>query len=351
MSINNKSTMDMETPILNNTKQVNPMVALNQLFDHQKLTKEQAYETLTRIGKGDFNGSQIAAFLTIFLMRNISADELTGFQNALLDLCLKMDFSEFNTIDVCGTGGDGKDTFNISTLAAFVVAGAGYKVAKHGNYGVSSSCGSSNVLEHLGYQFTNDESVLKRQLRTANFCMMHAPLFHPAMKNVAPIRKELGIKTFFNMLGPLVNPSNPQNQLVGVFNLEIARIYNYMLQKTGKNYSILHSLDGYDEISLTGKFKKFSNTSEALLSPEKIGFPQHNQEAIFGGNTIQDAAIIFTKVLKNEGTQSQQNVVLANASHAIKCMEPSKSLEDCIAIAKESLMSGKALASLTQVIQ
>ena len=323
----------------------------NKLFEHQKLSETEAYTILTKIGNNEFNTSQIAAFLTIFLMRNISAEELTGFKQALLDLCLKMNFSDFNTIDVCGTGGDGKDTFNISTLAAFVVAGAGYKVAKHGNYGVSSSCGSSNVLEHLGYRFTNNESVLKRQLDTANFCMMHAPLFHPAMKNVAPIRKELGLKTFFNMLGPLVNPSNPQNQLVGVFNLEIARIYNYMLQKSGKNYSILHSLDGYDEISLTGKFKHYSNTDEVLLSPEQIGFPQHNQEEIFGGSTIEDAATIFTNVLENKGTQSQQNVVLANASHAIQCLEPSKSLQDCIFIAKESLASGKALASLTQVIR
>ena len=332
-------------------KKTNPMQGLHQLFDHQKLTKEQAYDTLIRIGKGDFNTSQIAAFLTVFLMRNISADELSGFQRALLDLCLKMDFSDFNTIDVCGTGGDGKDTFNISTLAAFVVAGAGYKVAKHGNYGVSSSCGSSNVLEHLGYKFTNDESTLKKQLDSANFCMMHAPLFHPAMKNVAPIRQELGIKTFFNMLGPLVNPSNPQNQLVGVFNLEIARIYNYMLQKTNKHYAILHSLDGYDEISLTGKFKKFSNASEALISPEQIGFPTHQQSAIFGGNTIKDAADIFVNVLQNKGTQSQQNVVLANAAHAINCMAPEKSLQDCIAIAKEALLSGKALTSLTKVTQ
>lgn len=332
-------------------KKTNPMLGLHHLFDHHKLTKEQAYDTLTRIGKGNFNNSQIAAFLTVFLMRNISADELSGFQMALLDLCLKMDFSGFNTIDVCGTGGDGKDTFNISTLAAFVVAGAGYKVAKHGNYGVSSSCGSSNVLEYLGYQFTNDESTLKKQLDSANFCMMHAPLFHPAMKNVAPIRKELGIKTFFNMLGPLVNPSNPQNQLVGVFNLEIARIYNYMLQKSDKNYTILHSLDGYDEISLTGKFKKLSNTNEAILSPEQIGFPSHKQSAIFGGNTVKDAAVIFTDVLQNKGTQSQQNVVLANAAHAINCFEPQKTLEDCIAIAKESLLSGKALASLTKVTQ
>ena len=322
----------------------------NKLFEHQKLTKSEAYNVLTQIGNNEFNTSRIASFLTVFLMRNISADELSGFQSALLDLCLKIDLSDFNTIDVCGTGGDGKNTFNISTLAAFVVSGAGYKVAKHGNYGVSSSCGSSNVLEYLGYEFTNNETILKKQLDKANFCMMHAPLFHPAMKKVAPVRKELGIKTFFNMLGPLVNPSNPQNQLVGVFNLEIGRIYNYMLQKSGKKYSIIHSLDGYDEISLTGSFKKFSNINEVLLSPEQIGFPKHNQEAIFGGNTIKESATIFTNVLENKSSIQHKNVVLANASQAINCMEPNKSLKDCLALAEESLNSGKALASLTKVL-
>ncbi len=310
---------------------------LDKLFEHQELSQQDAYNILTRIGKGEFNPSQIAAFLTVYLMRNITVNEFSGFRNALLDLCLKVDLSDFNTIDVCGTGGDGKNTFNISTLSAFVIAGAGYKVAKHGNYGVSSSCGSSNVLEFLGYKFTNDESVLKQQLTEGYFCMMHAPLFHPAMKNVAPIRKELGIKTFFNMLGPLVNPSFPKNQLVGVFNLEIARIYNYLLQNSDKNYIILHSLDGYDEISLTGNFKVISNSREALLSPEKIGYTTQNHSDIFGGNTIKGAAKIFVNILKNEGTVQQKNVVLANSSFAIHCLEPDLSLEECKAIANESI--------------
>ncbi len=324
---------------------------LNKLFQHQHLSQEDAYKILTRIGKGDFNPSQIAAFLTVYLMRNISVEELTGFRNALLDLCLKIDLSDFNTIDVCGTGGDGKNTFNISTLSAFVIAGAGYKVAKHGNYGVSSSCGSSNVLEHLGYKFTNNESILKQQLEKTNFCMMHAPLFHPAMKNVAPIRKELGIKTFFNMLGPLVNPSFPKNQLVGVFNLEIARIYNYLFQDSEKNYTILHSLDGYDEISLTGNFKAISNTGETLFSPEDIGFYTQKQSDIFGGETVQEAAKIFVNVLKNESTMHQKNVVLANSSFAFKCLEPNKSMVDCVAMANESLESGNAYQTLKNIIE
>ncbi len=324
---------------------------LDKLFQHQELSQQDAYNILTRIGKGDFNPSQIAAFLTVYLMRNITVNELSGFRNALLDLCLKVDLSDYNTIDVCGTGGDGKNTFNISTLSAFVIAGAGYKVAKHGNYGVSSSCGSSNVLEYLGYNFTNDESILKQQLEKTNFCMMHAPLFHPAMKNVAPIRKELRIKTFFNMLGPLVNPSFPKNQLVGVFNLEIARIYNYLLQDSKKNYTILHSLDGYDEISLTGKFKAISNAGETLFTPENIGFNTQKQTDIFGGETVQEAAKIFLDVLKDECTTHQKNVVLANSSFAIKCLEPNKSIEDCIAMANESLESGNAYQSLKNIIE
>jgi len=323
---------------------------LNQLFEHKTLSEQDAYSILLRIGKGDFNSSQIAAFLTVYLMRNIAVQELKGFQNALLDLCLKIDFSDFDTIDVCGTGGDGKDTFNISTLSAFVVAGAGYKVAKHGNYGVSSSCGSSNVLEYLGYEFTNKEDILKKQLAETNFTMMHAPLFHPAMKNVGPIRRELGIKTFFNMLGPIVNPSFPKNQLAGVYSLEIARIYNYLLQDSGKKYTILHSLDGYDEISLTGKFKTINNNGEQLLSPTTIGLKKHSQEAIYGGNSVASSAKIFVDILNNKSTQAQENVVLANAGFAIHTFEPHKSITDCIAIARESLKSGNALQVLEKVI-
>lgn len=323
---------------------------LNQLFNNKQLTEQDAYNVLTGIGKGNYNASQTAAFMTVYLMRQISVDELTGFRNALLDLCLKVDLSGFNTIDVCGTGGDGKDTFNISTLSAFVVAGAGYKVAKHGNYGVSSTCGSSNVMEYLGYVFTNDESVLKKQLETAGFCMMHAPMFHPAMKNVGPIRGELGVKTFFNILGPLVNPSFPNHQMVGVFNLEVARLYNYLFQNISDfKFNIIHSLDGYDEISLTGNVKSYSPQGEQLLRPSDWGMKHVTPEAIFGGKTVEEAAGIFVSVLKNEATLAQTNVVLANSASAIHVFEPEKSLLECVEIARESLLSGKAFESLKQV--
>lgn len=323
---------------------------LNLLFDHQQLTEEDAYQVLTGIGKGQYNPSQIASFLTVYLMRQISVDELRGFRNALLDLCLKVDLSEFETIDVCGTGGDGKDTFNISTLSAFVVAGAGYKVAKHGNYGVSSACGSSNVMEYLGYQFTNDESVLRKQLESAGFCMMHAPLFHPAMKNVGPIRRELGVKTFFNMLGPLVNPSFPTSQMVGVYSLEVARLYYYLFQDMeGFKFDIIHSLDGYDEISLTGNVVSYSRKGEQLLFPSDWGLDEVNAEEIFGGKTVDEAAGIFVSVLKNEATKQQKQVVLANAATAIHVLEPVKSKEECVAIAHESLESGRALESLKKI--
>jgi len=323
---------------------------LNQLFDHQQLTERDAYQVLTGIGKGQYNPSQVASFLTVYLMRQISVDELRGFRNALLDLCLRVNLSEFETIDVCGTGGDGKDTFNISTLSAFVVAGAGYKVAKHGNYGVSSACGSSNVMEYLGYKFTNDESVLQKQLDSAGFCMMHAPLFHPAMKNVGPIRRELGVKTFFNMLGPLVNPSFPGGQMVGVYSLEVARLYYYLFQDMENfKFDIIHSLDGYDEISLTGDIASYSRKGEQRRSPSDLGFEAVQAEDIFGGKTVDEAAGIFVSVLKNEATEQQKNVVLANAATAINVLEPEKSLSACVDMARESLVSGRAFESLKKV--
>src|SRR4051812_45334406 len=216
---------------------------LSHLFENKSFTREEAHRILISIARGEYNSSQIAAFVTAYGMRNITVQELQGFRDAMLDLCIKLDFSDYELIDLCGTGGDGKDTFNISTLASFIVAGAGYKVAKHGNYGVSSGCGSSNVMEYLGYQFTNDESKLNSSLDKAGICFLHAPLFHPAMKNVAPVRRELGVKTFFNMLGPLVNPAKPNNQIVGVYNLELARLYAYLYQKSEVNYTILNALD------------------------------------------------------------------------------------------------------------
>jgi anthranilate phosphoribosyltransferase len=324
---------------------------LEQLFENKQLNYDTAKETLTNIGQAKYNQSQVAAFLTVFLMRNISLSELAGFRDALLDLCVKIDLSEFNTIDLCGTGGDGKDTFNISTLSAFIVAGAGYKVAKHGNYGVSSGCGSSNVLEYLGYKFTNNEATLKNSIDKAGICFMHAPMFHPAMKNVGPIRRELQIKTFFNILGPMVNPSFPKNQIVGVYNLEIARLYAYLYQKSNSNFTIVHSLDGYDEISLTGSFKLISNTKDEILSPEDIGFYKISPETIKSGGSIEAAAKIFMSILEGAGTIEQNNVVLANSALAIHCISQNSNFQDSLQDAKDSLLGGKALQSLKKLIQ
>ncbi len=324
---------------------------LQYLFNHKVLPKEKARELLTRIANGEFNHSEIASFLTIFRMRTVTVEELSGFRDALLELCVPIDLSDFNTIDMCGTGGDGKDTFNISTLASFVVAGAGEKVSKHGNYGVSSSCGSSNVMEYLGYRFTNNPDTLKRQTDKAGICVLHAPLFHPAMKSVAPVRKELGIKTFFNMLGPLVNPSFPQNQLAGVYDMELARLYNYMLQTTDKNYSIIYSLDGYDEISLTGDFKVITNHGERVMSPAELGMNTISPEDIFGGDSIPEAAKIFSDTLAGRGTTAQNSVVIANAALGLQCINPGKPLDFHVERAEKSLLSGSAKRVLQTLLE
>lgn len=321
---------------------------LNRLIQHQQLSKEEARQMIINIADGQYNTSQIASFLTVYMMRSISLEELEGFRSALLELCIAIDLSEFDTIDLCGTGGDGKDTFNISTLSSFVTAGAGVKVTKHGNYGVSSGCGSSNVLEALGVKFSNDPNFLKRCVDQAGICILHAPLFHPAMKNVAPVRRELGVKTFFNMLGPLVNPAFPKNQLTGVFNLELARLYHYLFQKTDTNFTILYALDGYDEISLTGPTKAFSKNSEGVLTPQDFGVLPLEASQIAGGDNVESSAKIFMNVIQNKGTQAQQEVVCANAGMAIATaldLSPIEGFEK----AKESLLSGKAFEALTQL--
>ena len=314
---------------------------LNRLTQHETLQKEEASSILFQIAKGAYNPSQIASFLTVFMMRSITLEELEGFREALLELCVAIDLSEFTPIDLCGTGGDGKDTFNISTLSSFITAGAGVKVAKHGNYGVSSGCGSSNVLEHLGIKFSNKEDFLRRCIDQAGICVLHAPLFHPAMKNVAPIRRELGVKTFFNMLGPLVNPAFPKNQLTGVFNLELARLYGYLFQKTDQNFTILYALDGYDEISLTGPARAIRKSGESTINPQDFGVEPLSKKQITGGDTVSSSAAIFISVLDGKGTTAQNNVVFANAAMAIA------TATDCTPIegfekAKISLMSGKA---------
>lgn len=323
---------------------------LNRLINQEKITKQEAKSVLVNISNGNYNNSQIASFLTVYMMRSISVDELDGFREALLDLCLHIDLSEFNTIDLCGTGGDGKDTFNISTLSSFVTAGAGVRVAKHGNYGVSSSCGSSNVLEFLGLKFTNDESELKKTIDQTGICVLHAPLFHPAMKNVAPIRRELSVKTFFNMLGPMVNPSFPQNQMVGVFSLELARLYGYLYQNTDKNYAILHDIAGYDEISLTGNAKVITNKEDRVFNPSDLDIKTISQEEIKGGLTVKDSAKIFMSILNGNGTEAQINVVCANAGLAIATVK-NISHQDGFALAKRSLKDKKALKSFNRLIE
>ena len=321
---------------------------LNKLINHEILSKEDAKRILVNIAKGDYNTSQIAAFLTVYMMRSITIEELEGFRDALLDLCLAVDLSAYNPIDLCGTGGDGKDTFNISTLASFVTAGAGVKVTKHGNYGVSSKCGSSNVMEFLGIKFSNEVDFLEKCIDEAGICVLHAPLFHPAMKNVAPIRKDLGVKTFFNMLGPMVNPAFPQNQMVGVFNLELARMYGYLYQKTDKNFTVLHALDGYDEISLTGNTKTISNKTESMLKPSDFGVKQIKQQDIVGGDSIESSTQIFLNVLQGRGTEPQNNVVCANAGIAIATVEGLSPIQG-FERAKESLLSGRGLAALKKI--
>lgn len=322
---------------------------LNRLINQEHISSEEAKNVLVNISEGKYNQSQIASFLTVYMMRSITIEELRGFRDALLELCIPVNLEDYNTIDLCGTGGDSKDTFNISTLSSFITAGAGVKVAKHGNYGVSSASGSSNVMEYLGIKFTNDVNFLKRSLEAANICVLHAPLFHPAMKNVAPIRKELGVKTFFNMLGPMVNPAFPKNQMVGVFSLELLRLYSYLYQESDKKYAIVHALDGYDEISLTGKTKVVSNNSETLFTPETIGFSTIEQNEIYGGNSVKMAAEIFKSIINGEGTAAQNNVVLANAGLAIATAKDISHIEG-IELAKESLFSGNARDSLKTLI-
>ena len=323
---------------------------LQYLFEHKSLSREQSRDVLTRIAAGEYNESEITAFITVFLMRSITIDELQGFRDALLDLCVRVDLDGYDTIDIVGTGGDGKNTFNISTLACFIVAGAGQKVAKHGNYGASSISGASNVMELMGYKLKNDPVRLRKEIEVAGICFLHAPLFHPALKTVGPIRKNLGVRTFFNMLGPMVNPAFPKTQLVGVYNLEMARIYNYLLQSVERRFTIIHSLDGYDEISLTGDTKVITNRGEKIMTPEQLGKRMVNASDIYGGNTVEEAGKIFTKILRVEGSWAQNAVVLANAAMGLHATGCYGSYEDAYSAAVDSLESGKAYKTLEQLI-
>ncbi|MDJ1503272.1 anthranilate phosphoribosyltransferase [Xanthocytophaga agilis] len=323
---------------------------LNHLLAYKTLSKKEARQVLVDIAQGKYTSVQIAAFMTVYMMRSITVEELEGFRDAMLELCIALDVTDFDPMDVCGTGGDGKDTFNISTLSAFVIAGAGQAVVKHGNYGVSSICGSSTVMEYLGYKFTNDKGLINKSLEEANICFLHAPLFHPAMKNVAPVRKELGVKTFFNMLGPMVNPAFPKKQMVGVYSLEIARLYAYLYQRTDKSFSIVHALDGYDEISLTGDFKIIGNQAEKVFSPKDLNLQMVQADEILGGSSVEASAKIFMDVLINEATPAQKQAVLANAAFGLQTAKPELTVLEAVEMARESLESGKALQSFQKLV-
>ena len=323
---------------------------LQILFEYRTLSREQAREVLSNISSGQYNESEITSFITVFLMRSITIEELQGFREALLDLAIKVNLENYEVIDIVGTGGDGKNTFNISTLSCFIVAGTGQKVAKHGNYGATSVSGASNVMEQLGYKLSNDPVKLRSEIEKANICYLHAPLFHPALKTVGAIRKNLGIRTFFNMLGPLVNPAFPKFQLIGVYNLEMARIYTYMMQKTNTFFAIIHTLDGYDELSLTGDARVITNEGDRVMTPEQLGKRMVSPSDIYGGNNQEEAAKIFLDILKGNGSWAQNAVVLANAAMALHCTGSFLNYDQAYVAAVESLESGNALASLQTLI-
>ncbi|SEP61808.1 anthranilate phosphoribosyltransferase [Neolewinella agarilytica] len=325
---------------------------LNHLYAQEPLSRQTAYETLSRIGNGDCNETEIAAMVSAINMRPAVLSEIQGFRDAMIELAKPIDLEGRQTIDIVGTGGDGKNTFNISTLSSVVVAGAGYAVTKHGSYGVSSNVGSSDVLIALGYEFSNDQDQLMRSLDTAGICFFHAPLFHPAMKNVVPVRKALKVKSFFNLLGPLINPAKPKYQLFGTYSREVSRIYDYILQEEPeRQYNIVHALDGYDEVSLTGSASVRSRVQQRLLTPKDFGFSTLRPEQLYGGETAEEGKAIFLAVLNNQSTEAQRQAVCANAGLAIHTIHPDRSLMDCVSEAAESLASGKAMAVLTKLVR
>ncbi|MGC9352731.1 MAG: anthranilate phosphoribosyltransferase [Mariniphaga sp.] len=323
---------------------------LQYLFDGNTLSREQSKQSLLEVGKGLHSEVEFASFLTVFKMRNITSEELAGFRDAMAELCLVTDLSGYDAIDVVGTGGDGKNTFNISTLACFIIAGAGVNVAKHGNYAVSSTSGSSNLLELLGYQFSNDPAKLKNDLEKSNFCFMHAPLFHPAMKYIAPVRRALKVQTFFNILGPMVNPSSPKYQVLGVNNAENFIHYKNVYETLDVNFTVINSNDGYDEVSLTDSTRFAQKKTEGYLAPADFGFEKIHPESIYGGDSIEEAAKIFMNILEGKGSAEQNNVVVANAAVGLSLVHPEKSLPECVELASESLKSKKALQKLKAVV-
>ncbi len=324
----------------------------NRLLNHEELQREETKNLLVAITKGELNDPEIAALLTAIQMRGITVEELLGFRDGILETGVPVPLHCDRYIDVVGTGGDRKNTFNISTTACFVIAGAGYKVAKHGNFSATSVSGASNVIKNHGVMFTDDADKLNRSLDECGIVYLHAQLFAKAMKFVGAIRKALPFPTFFNLLGPIINPSKPQCQLLGVANLNQMRLYQQVYQRIGIDYGIVNSIDGYDEISLTSDFKVTTNDYERVFKPADLGFDIARPEELVGGATEEEAAQIFDAVLQGTALQAQKNIVMANAAFAIQVLEKGKkSIEECIDIARESLDSGKALSTFRRFVE
>ncbi len=324
---------------------------LRRLVAQEELTHNETYEAMLAIARGEYSDVQIAALLTAIQARGVTADELLGFRQALVQTGTPVDLHCDDAIDIVGTGGDGKNTFNISTCTGFVVAGAGYPVAKHGGAAATSVSGASNVLECLGAKFTHNEAQLQRSLHVSGFTYMHAPLFALGMKHVAPVRCQLGTPTAFNLLGPLINPAQPRYQLLGVANLFQLRLYKEVVEKLNLSAALVHTFEGYDEISLTGDFKVLMPGCERVFSPSTLGFAPVRQAEISGGTSVQEAATIFTNVLQGKATEAQTNVVLANAAFAIGIVQRQKSVEECLYEARTSIDSGKALEALKKYLE
>ncbi len=323
---------------------------LYKMFEHKSLSRDESRRVLLNIADGRYNDAQLSAFMTVFLMRSITQDELSGFRDAVLERRNPVNLDDYEAIDIVGTGGDGKNTFNISTATCFVVAGSGRKVVKHGNFGASSVSGASNVMMQHGVKFTNDNDLLRRSLDESGVAYLHAPLFSPALKSVGPVRKALAVRTFFNMLGPLVNPVMPKYQLLGVYNLKLLRLYDYIARQQGVNCTVVHSLDGYDEISLTSPFKVASADGERLMDASMLGLSQVRQSDLYGGDSVEEASAIFDRVLAGRGSKEQADCVIANAAFALKTLEPAMSLADAVATARESLESGRALEAFRRFV-
>lgn len=315
---------------------------LQQLPHGKILTREEAFDCLMEMAQTDVSDAQILALMTALQVRGLHIDELSGFRDALFELALRVQLDGEETIDVCGTGGDGKNTFNISTTTAFVLAGMGYKVVKHGNHGVSSFCGSSTVLEAIGYSFTNDLQQLQRQLDVSNICFLHAPLFHPVLMRVAPLRKALGVPTFFNCMGPLINPANPTYQLTGTYSMELARNYQHLLRDERKRYTIVHGLDGYDELTFIGATRVTGNfRDEIILAPPDGKIIE--SASLQSATSVKAAAHTLLEILRGKGSESQNAVVAGNAALAIQTFHPERTFQEAYAEAHEFILSGKAI--------